>query len=340
MKKNSILAILICLIVGLVFAKGTVTYATSTDSTSNATDSADSSTTNSTPNPTDDTFVFTFTKAPKSLKATKKYTLKTNAPEGSKVEYSVSNKKYASITQKGVLKGKQVGTVTVTATCENQTIQCKVKIKGKKIIYIDPGHQRYADLSSEPIGPGSSTRKEKMTGGATGVSTGIPEYKFTLTISKKLKTVLEKKGYAVVLSRTKHDVKLGNVARAKKGNKSGADICIRIHADSFSNSSARGASVLYASNANPYYAKKYSKKSKKLGNKLLNEYCKATGIYKRGLVVRNDLTGTNWSKMPTVLIECGFLSNPTEDRKLNNSSFQKKMVKGMVNGIDAYFGYK
>ena len=91
---------------------------------------------------------------------------------------------------------------------------------------------------------------------------------------------------------------------------------------------------------NPYYARKYSKKSKKLGNKLLSEYCKATGIYSRGLVVRNDLTGTNWSKMPTVLIECGFFSNPTEDRKLNNSTFQKKMVKGMVNGIDAYFGYK
>ena len=73
---------------------------------------------------------------------------------------------------------------------------------------------------------------------------------------------------------------------------------------------------------------------------MLSEYCKATGIYSRGLVVRNDLTGTNWSKMPTVLIECGFFSNPTEDRKLNNSTFQKKMVKGMVNGIDAYFGYK
>lgn len=326
MGKQYRLPMLLLLLVCLTLTLGFPVFATQSDNTTEATSK--------------ETFTFAFTKKPKTLKATKKYTIKTNAPAGATVQYSVSNTKYATINQKGVLKGKRVGTVTVFATYNEQTIQCKVKIKGKKIIYIDPGHQRYADLTSEPIGPGSSTRKEKMTGGATGVATGIPEYKFTLTISKKLKTALEKKGYAVVLSRTKHNVKMGNVARAKKGNKSGAHICIRIHADSFSSSSARGASVLYASTSNPYYAGKYAKKSKKLATKLLNEYCDTTGIYNRGIVVRNDLTGTNWSKMPTVLIECGFMSNPSEDRKLNNASFQKKMVKGMVKGIDAYFGYK
>lgn len=326
------ITILFLLSICLILTYGNTCFATSETQTDNTQqDSTETSTKD---------FVFAFTKNPTTLKATKKYTIQTNAPEDATVHYSVSNKKYATITQKGVLKGKQVGTVTVTAVCNDQTIQCKVKIKGKKIIYLDPGHQRHADFSTEPIGPGSSTRKEKMTGGATGVATGIPEYKFNLTIAKKLRTALLKKGYAVVMSRTSHDVKLGNVARAKKGNKSGADICIRIHADSFSNSSANGASVLYASSSNPYYAGKYAKKSKKLATKLSNSYCKATGIYNRGIVVRNDLTGTNWSKMPTVLIECGFLSNPSEDRKLNSKPFQSKMVKGMVNGIDEYFGYK
>lgn len=337
MRKKTIITLFFILFAILLSFNLQTVYATST--TPDASDtSTDTVITDESQEP-ESPFIFSFTKTPKTLKATKKYTIKTNASADATVSYSVSDKKYATISQKGVLKGKQVGTVTVYASCEGQTIQCKVKITGKKTIYIDPGHQQYADLSTEPIGPGSSTRKEKMTGGATGVSTGIPEYKFTLTISKKLKTALLKKGYAVVLSRTSHNVKLGNVARAQKGNKSGADICIRIHADSFQSSSAKGASVLYASSSNPYYAGKYSKKSKKLGSHLLNEYCAATGIYNRGLVVRNDLTGTNWSKMPTVLIECGFLSNPAEDRKLNNASFQKKMVKGMVKGIDSYFGY-
>lgn len=337
MQKSHRITILISLFICLLLTCGHTSFATSDYNT----DNMNQNNTNQTnPETSTDDFVFAFTKTPNTLKATKKYTIKTNAPADATVQYSVSNKKYATITSKGVLKGKQVGTVTVTAVYADQTIQCKVKIKGKKTIYLDPGHQRYADFSTEPIGPGSSTRKEKMTGGATGVATGIPEYKFNLTIAKKLRTALQKKGYAVVMSRTSHDVKLGNVARAKKGNKSGADICIRIHADSFSNPSAKGASVLYASSSNPYYAGKYAKKSKKLATKLSNSYCKATGIYNRGIVVRNDLTGTNWSKMPTVLIECGFLSNPTEDRNLNNSSFQKKMVTGMVNGIDEYFGYK
>ena len=332
MRQSHRITILILLSICLILTCSNTCYATSENQSDNTQQG-------NTETAADD-FIFTFIKKPTTLKATKKYTIQTNAPDDAAVHYSVSNKKYATITQKGVLKGKQVGTVTVTAVCNDQTIQCKVKIKGKKIIYLDPGHQRYADFSTEPIGPGSSTRKEKMTGGATGVETGIPEYKFNLTIAKKLRSALLKKGYAVVMSRTSHDVKLGNVARAKKGNKSGADICIRIHADSFSNSSAKGASVLYASSSNPYYAGKYAKKSKKLATKLSNSYCKATGIYNRGIVVRNDLTGTNWSKMPTVLIECGFLSNPSEDRKLNNKSFQSKMVKGMVNGIDSYFGYK
>lgn len=209
----------------------------------------------------------------------------------------------------------------------------------KGVIYIDPGHQKYVDNTTERIGPGSSTRKAKMSGGATGISTKIPEYKFTLTVSMKLKEALEEKGYTVIMSRTTNNVKLSNIQRAKKGNKSGADICIRIHGDSFSNSSVTGASVLYASSDNKYYAKKHAKQSKKLAKKLIKAYCQSTKIKNRGIIVRNDLTGTNWSKIPTVLIECGFLSNPAEDKKLNDPDFQEKMVTGMVNGIDAYFGY-
>lgn len=284
-------------------------------------------------------FTFAFKDTPKSLKAAKTYTIKTNAPEGSAIQYSVSNTKFATINSKGMLTGKQVGTVTVTAIYKEQVIKCKVKIKGKKTIYIDPGHQKRGNNKTEPIGPGSSIRKIKVAGGATGVVTKIPEYKFTLTIARKLKNALVKKGYAVVMSRNSNNVNISNVERAKKGNKSGADICIRIHADSINNSSVTGASVLYPSSSNKYYVRKQAKKSRKLANKLIKSYCKATGIKNRGIVVRNDLSGTNWSRIPTVLIECGFMSNASEDKKINNAKFQKKMVKGMVNGIDDYFGY-
>lgn len=293
------------------------------------------------------TYTPAFVDAPKSLKATKKVTLTTNAPEGVEVSYEVSDTKYADIDDDGVLSGKQVGKVTVTATftalvdgaAQTKQAECKVKITGKKKVYIDPGHQSRANGGQEPVGPGSSSTKAKVTGGCCGVVTKIPEYKFTLTIGKKLKKALLAEGYDVAMSRTKNVVDISNVERAKKGNESGADICIRIHSDSINDSSVRGVSVLYPSASNPYPIKKQAKKSKKLAKALITEYCAATGIKSRGIVVRNDLSGTNWSTIPTVLIECGFQSNPTEDRLLNDPDMQKKMVKGMVAGIDKYFGY-
>lgn len=240
-----------------------------------------------------------------------------------------------------IASGNTTGKTTedTTVTEKEDTKEDKEKTKKKKIIYIDPGHQSKANGGQEPVGPGSSATKAKVSGGCCGVSTKIPEYKFTLKIGKKLKKALEKEGYEVVMSRTKNNVNISNVERAKKGNKSGADICIRIHSDSIDDSSVRGVSVLYPSTSNPYPIKKQAKKSKKLAKTLLKEYCKATGIKSRGIVVRNDLSGTNWSTIPTVLIECGFFSNSTEDELLNDPDMQKKMVKGMVSGINKYFGY-
>ena len=71
---------------------------------------------------------------------------------------------------------------------------------------------------------------------------------------------------------------------------------------------------------------------------MLKKYCKATGIRNRGLSGRNDLTGTNWSKVPVTLIEMGFMTNKKEDKKMQKSSFQKKMAKGIADGVDSYYG--
>ena len=288
-----------------------------------------------------------FVDLPKSVKATKELKLETNAPDGVQAVFSVSNEKYAEIDEDDVFVGKRVGTVKIKAVFSaeingetvSKELSQKIKVKGKKKIYIDPGHQTKANLKMEQVGPGSRETKYKATGGCVGVATKIPEYEFNLNVAKKLKKSLLEKGYDVEMSRTKNNVNISNIERAIKGNKSGSDICIRIHADSWTDSSLRGVSVLYPSESNPYPIKKKAKQSKKLANYLLKSYCKATGIKSRGIVVRNDLSGTNWSTIPTVLIECCFQSNPTEDRLINDPDMQKKMVKGMVDGIDKYFGY-
>ncbi len=131
--------------------------------------------------------------------------------------------------------------------------------------------------------------------------------------------------------RTKNNVNISNKKRAVKVNKSGSDVYIRIHGDSASSSSARGASALYPSKSNPYVGK-LSKKSLKLSKAVLNSYCDVTGIKNRGCIIRDYLTGTNWSEIPV-------MSNSAEDKKMQKKAFQNKMAKGMADGIDNYFGY-
>lgn len=212
------------------------------------------------------------------------------------------------------------------------------KSKGEIKIAIDAGHQSRGNFATEPVGPGSSTKKAKVAGGASGVATKVPEYKLNLRVAKKLQKELTARGYQVYMIRTTNNVNISNKKRAQLANKSGADIYIRIHADSSGSSSVTGASMLYPSTRNPY-VKNLSKASKKLSNKIIKAYCKKTGIRNRGLVQRDDLTGTNWSKIPVTLIEMGFMSNPAEDRKMQQNATQKKMATGIANGIDDYFGF-
>lgn len=206
------------------------------------------------------------------------------------------------------------------------------------IVAIDAGHQSRLNLEKEAVGPGAFTKKIKVAGGATGVASKVPEYKLNLRVAKKLRKELLEKGYRVYMIRTKNDVNISNKQRALRANKSGADIYIRIHADSSTSSDAKGASMLYPSEKNKYVGY-LSKKSKKLSNCILKSYCKKTGIKSRGLIQRDDLTGTNWSKIPVTLIELGFLSNPSEDRFMQKAGNQEKMAKGIAQGIDDYFGF-
>lgn len=281
---------------------------------------------------------FEFVSKTEEIKAGSKYQFSVTGKSDDEVIWSVSNTKYAIVNQKGVLLGKRAGNVTVYASNAGRIISYDVDVQGKYKVAIDAGHQLRGDSSTEPEGPGSKTRKAKVAGGATGAATGVPEYQLTLDIAKKLRKELLDRGYEVYMVRTKNNVNISNKKRAVNSNKSGSDIYIRLHGDSSTSSSAKGASALYPSKSNPYVGS-LSKKSLKLSKKLLDSYCKKTGINNRGCIIRDDLTGTNWSKIPVTLIEMGFMSNHSEDKKMQKKAFQNKMAKGLADGIDAYFGY-
>ena len=207
----------------------------------------------------------------------------------------------------------------------------------KKTVALDAGHAATFNQGEEAIGPDTNETKLKMTSGATGAFTRAHEYELTLTIAKLLKKELESRDYKVYMVRENNNFKAGCKDRALAVNDSGADICIRIHADSADESSAHGASALYKTTTNEYATEEINAKSKRLSQTVLDSMCSATGTTNRGLVVRNDLTGNNWSKVPVTLIEMGFMSNEKDDRNMQDANFQKKIVKGMADGIDQYY---
>ena len=105
----------------------------------------------------------TFTKKKTTIIAGQTYTYKVNV-EGStsSVTWSVSNKKVATISSSGKLSAKRAGQVTVTAKVGTMKSSIKVKVKGKQLIAIDPGHQSKGNSSTETIGPGAKTKKAKV----------------------------------------------------------------------------------------------------------------------------------------------------------------------------------
>lgn len=200
-------------------------------------------------------------------------------------------------------------------------------------IVIDPGHATKGDLSMEPIGPGDTKQKYKQTGGAFGYKTRIPEYKVNMQVAKKLKKYLTEKGYNVLMTKKSNDKVMANSDRAKVGNESNAGLVIRIHADSSTNHKAEGASMLIP--ANNKYCENFYEESKAFGEVILNTVTKEVGMKNRGLIERTDISGFNWSSVPVILIEIGFLSNEKEEILLSSESYQDKIANTIVKGLEA-----
>lgn len=205
-----------------------------------------------------------------------------------------------------------------------------------KVIVINAGHQAKGNSSKEAIGPGSSTMKAKVSSGATGISSKKKESQINLEVALKLQTELTARGYTVIMTRTSENVNLSNQQRAQIGNDAKAGAVIHIHCDALDNASTTGAHTIAISKNNPYIPGIYQSSSN-LAKSVINAYCKETGIKNRGVSYRDDLTGLNWSLVPSVYIELGFISNKEEDMKLSDSSFQNKCAIGIANGIDQYF---
>lgn len=211
--------------------------------------------------------------------------------------------------------------------------KCNLPLAGY-VIGIDPGHQAHGNSEKEPVSPGSSEMKPKVSSGTAGIASGVDEYKVNLAVGLILCDMLTEQGATVYMTRETNDVDISNVERAQFFNDHNTDYAIRLHCNGGDDSSVHGAFMLIPE-SNPY-----EEECEKAAKYLIDSFCEETGAKNLGITVRGDQTGFNWCDRMIVNIEMGHMSNPEEDLKLADESYQWDMAKGICNGIIKYFENK
>lgn len=177
--------------------------------------------------------------------------------------------------------------------------------------------------------------------GGAAAQDGTSEDKINLEISKKLRAILEEKCYNVIMTRETDEgiYSAGNSVKEKKlsdmhnrekiMNCSGADIFISIHMNKFSDPGVFGAQVFYSAG---------SEDSKLLAEQIQSELLALDKNNKR---VSKEAEASIYllkkAKLPAVIAECGFLSNPAECEKLKTDEYKSELANAIFRGIENYF---
>ena len=174
-----------------------------------------------------------------------------------------------------------------------------------------------------------------IDGGVVGVSTGTKESDINLSISKYLMKYLQNDGYNVVLTRSNSaavcDGKYSKRAdmRARRDILAAAtpDLVISIHCNSYPTTSVKGAQAFFASSS---IGERFATTVQNYFNEVLNERDRSAAV--------GDYYILNCSEYPSILCECGFLSNPQEENLLITASYQQKVAYTIYTAVNSVFG--
>jgi len=171
--------------------------------------------------------------------------------------------------------------------------------------------------------------------GKVGIN-GVLEKDINLSISKKTKKYLEKKGIRVVMTRDKDESlaegENGNrkvqdmKARVKRINDTKPDLAVSIHQNSYHEESIHGAQVFYY---------EHSESGEKDARILQEALLAVDPDNTRQVKANTTYYLLKRTEVPILIVECGFLSNQEEAEKLASEDYQKEIAKAIANGIES-----
>ena len=212
--------------------------------------------------------------------------------------------------------GKQVASsAVITEQTDGQKTEKEVTRRGEgKTVVLDPGHG-----GSDPGKVGANAVEEKD---------------INLQIAMKTKKLLEKEGVRVIMTRdgdqdlagdSDHNRKVQDMkARVKLINDAMPALTVSIHQNSYQDPAVKGAQVFYYS---------HSKEAERAAEILKQALLTVEESGSREKKAADSYYLLKKTEVPVVIVECGFLSNPEEAKRLTDSSYQKKLAKAVAQGI-------
>lgn len=173
--------------------------------------------------------------------------------------------------------------------------------------------------------------------GAASVRNKYEEKELTLSTAFLIRQCLQRLGYKTIMTRSQ-DVYVPLSTRAEMANSYGADLFVSIHYNYSSNNEAKGVEVYYYKEGkNPPSSRIVQ--SKTLGVNVLRRLISQTGAESRGLKQANFAV-VRETRMPAILVEAGFLSNPQERARVGDPQYQRLIAWGIAHGVDQYLEAK
>ena len=215
----------------------------------------------------------------------------------------------------------------------------KVQAQEAKESVASAGTQTRAQTLSDPKQDSASKQSQHvivLDAGHGGKDEGavsddgkLEEKEYNLAVVKQLAGLLEQSGVKVYCTRTT-DRTVSKKARIRLANKRQADMLVSVHCNALDarKHSVRGIEVLYSKRNNGV-----SYTNKQLAAKLLKKTAAATGLPVRGVIRREDLYLMHHAKVPAVIVEVGYLTNPSDCLYMRQEKGKRQIAWGIYQAV-------